>query len=182
MIASWMRVSVLTALAASIGCHAQRTTKDFRTGQVDITQIRAAERDSFAKLPRCVLPPLGDTTGWIRFAGSVLAVPSEFRPDTSPPFYIHGGQRWIAGKWEYAVASGFWGWTSFSGGTKCLLKLDGRDAMYSVSKRKGRQSEIVWLPDSAHITIGSEIFVTEGPAADRALLARLLQTHPTFDP
>jgi hypothetical protein len=140
-----------------------------------------ADRDSFTNLPPCALEALGDTTTWQRLEGAVLALPPEFHRDSVQPGYMHGGESWSGGAWQYQVVTGIWDWTSFGPGTRCQLRLAGREAMYERSVRDGRQFETVWLPDNQRNPLGSDIFVADGPKGTMALLARAIQTHPDFE-
>ena len=106
-----------------------------------------------------------------------MLLPPEFRADTAPPAYAHGGARWLGGEWYYEQITGSWGWTSFGDGARCILRLAGHDAMYQRDVREGRQSEVVWLPDTASRSVGSVLYGVRGPADAAPLLARVIQTY-----
>ena len=178
-----IRVTLLGCVAAALtvadGCRRARGGSESASARRYAVE-HAAVRDELARLPRCALPTPPDTAGWRRPGGAAVALPPDFRPDTAPPRYMHGGQRWTAGPWQYEEVVGHWGLTSFSAGARCRLTLDGRDAMYQRREHDGRQSEIVWLPDTAQVSIGSVLYAAAGPAGVPALLARAVQTHVLF--
>jgi hypothetical protein len=173
-------LSALCALAFAASCRPHPQVMSQEEARRYVAAQDVAQRDSFINLPQCALPALGDTTTWIRPDGAVLALPPDFHRDSVQPGYMHGGESWSGGTWHYQVVNGHWGWTSFGPGDRCQLRLEGREAMYERSVRKGRQFETVWLPDNKRITIGSSIFAADGPKGTTPLLARAIQTHPDF--
>jgi hypothetical protein len=173
-------LSAIAALAFAAGCRPHPRMMSQEEAQRYVAALEVAQRDSFTNLPQCALIALVDTTAWLRLSGAILALPPEFHRDSVQPAYMHGGESWSGGAWHYAVVNGIWGWSSFGPGTRCQLRLAGREAMYERRVRNGRQFETVWLPDNKRITSGSAIFVADGPKGSAALLARAIQTHPDF--
>jgi hypothetical protein len=170
----------IAILALAADCRPHPRVMSQEEARQYVAALQVAQRDSFLNLQPCALVALGDTTDWQRLSGAVLALPPEFHRDSVQPGYMHGGESWSGGAWHYQVVSGTWGWSSFGPGTRCQLRLSGREAMYERSVRHGRQFETVWLPDNKRMTIGSDIFTADGPSESPALLTRAIQTHPDF--
>ena len=129
-------------------------------------------------LPRCVLPPPGDTTGWWHPQGSPFLLPKGF--ERSPG---DTARKWADGRRTIQVLEGEWGTTSFGADS---TKLSCQHAapkgsafvMFTRSPR-GPQTVDVWPVDTSDAVTPRYHATGEG-VEDRALLLRILQTLPAM--
>ena len=129
-------------------------------------------------LPRCVVAPPGDTTGWWHPQGSPFLLPKGFeRPqgDTA--------KKWSDGQRTILVQDGAWGTKSFAADstkTACRLVTPTGSAFVMFTRSpKGPQTVDVWPVDTSD-AVTPRYHGTGVGMDDRTLLLRIVQTLPSM--
>lgn len=147
-----------------------------------IAEYRAHEQAWFLALPTCLLPPLGDTTGWRTTYEGGVKLPGAFVIDSAASRrFIHGGLVWRDGKRTYEQASGHWGFSSFLPDTlshHCRVRLGEHTILFNVRESKNRYQASAWLVDTLPHPLFTTLHSATGPRSEPLFVLRVLQTQP----
>lgn len=130
-----------------------------------------------ARLPRCELPAVGDTTGWSRAEGSHVLLPPGFVRDTAQLRFMHGGVEWNRGEQRFSYMGGHWSLDpkGSPGTRRCRAMLGGRTAEVSFWYRDRRYGVSAWPIEATNEM--QTMYLGESPdSTDRNLFLRVFQT------
>jgi hypothetical protein len=147
-----------------------------------IAESRARERAWFLGLPTCLLPPLGDTTGWRPTYPGGVKLPATFAVDSAASVgFLHGGHVWRDGERTYTQSSGHWGYSSFLPDTvsfHCRIQFGNDTILFNVRESSNRYQASAWVVDTMPKTLFTTLHKATGPRSERLFVLRVLQTRP----
>jgi hypothetical protein len=134
-------------------------------------------------LPRCTLPPLGDTTGWTRPEGAPVALPPGFafvHHEQREHLPIHGGRLWRSGALEFEAVGEAYGTGDLAPfldpSRWCRTQISGHLVLISVHEQQGRVRVVATRPEPRPSAANTS-YLGSGPApAARELFLRVIQT------
>jgi len=191
ILAGTFRAAVAALLYSA--CRGEDPDESIRNSNAD---QRASEFAALRRLPRCMLPPVGNLAGWVRVAERRLALPPSFQPETTSvmgpggrgvPRYMHGGLKWTDGPRAVEMVGGHWGVESFTGpGPRlglpvgwCRAELSGRLTVVMSAVRPDSARRFwaaAWVADRPSPIPLAPMYRVEGPWTDREVLLRILAT------
>ena len=146
-----------------------------------IADYRAYERAWFLGLPICLLPPLGDTSGWRATHPGGVKLPAAFVVDSAASAgFLHGGRVWRDGNRTYTQSSGHWGFSSFLPDTvsyHCRVQLEDHTILFNLRESRNRYHASAWVVDTLPKT-WTTLHKATGPRDERLFVLRVLQTQP----